>query len=103
MWSNVPLAVCFRQDLPQQRSIHTDCGSGILLAAHTIQHGFDCCDALPDHTHGSFATDRCAMTIGPCPQCPESDGWARMHCPPLSASKLLRAGFDGPDGRTKWC
>src|SRR5262245_60127820 len=25
--------------------------------------------------HGSFATDRCAMKIGPCPQCPESDGW----------------------------
>jgi len=23
----------------------------------------------------SFATDRCAMKIGPCPQCPESDGW----------------------------
>src|SRR5215468_6846153 len=23
---------------------------------------------------GSFASDRCAMKIGPCPQCPESDG-----------------------------
>jgi len=33
---------------------------------------------------GSFATDHCAMKIGPCPQCPESDGWP---------SKLRR---DGP-------
>src|SRR5215510_522154 len=28
-----------------------------------------------------FATDRCAMKIGPCPQCPESDGW-RSRCQP---------------------
>src|SRR5262249_60513071 len=30
---------------------------------------------------GSFATDRCAMKSGLCPQCPESDGWPSEHRP----------------------
>src|SRR5262245_55512880 len=30
---------------------------------------------LANGRFGSFATDRCAMKIGPCPQCPESDDW----------------------------
>jgi hypothetical protein len=30
---------------------------------------------------GSFATDRCAMKIGPCPQCPDSDGWPSRRRP----------------------
>src|SRR5262249_41774266 len=30
---------------------------------------------------GSFATDRCAMKIGLCPQCPESDGWPSRRRP----------------------
>ena len=25
-------------------------------------------------SNGSFATDRCVMKVGPCPQCPEGDG-----------------------------
>ena len=36
---------------------------------------------LANVSNGSFATDRCAMKIGPCPQCPESDG-GRSRCRP---------------------
>src|SRR5262245_5066714 len=57
---------------------------------------------------GSFATDRCAMKIGPCPQCPESDGlpskrrpsrWANnglVRCTPalLTQSDDLLGGFE---------
>src|SRR5258708_15857011 len=46
MWSNVPLAVCFRKDLPlQQRSIHTRLRDRNPPRRSQIQHGFDCCDA----------------------------------------------------------
>src|SRR5215813_1423780 len=36
---------------------------------------------------GSFATHRCAMKIGLCPQCPESDGWPSKRRPSRSAIK----------------
>src|SRR5262249_20743229 len=39
---------------------------------------------------GSIATDRCAMKIGPCPQCPESDG-----CP--SRRRPSRWAITGPE------
>src|SRR5262249_13560994 len=40
---------------------------------------------------GSFATDHCAMKIGPCPQCPESDGGRSKRRPSRWANNgLLR-------------
>jgi len=46
---------------------------------------------------GSFATDRCAMKIGRCPQCPESDGWpSSVVCrngPCVDGSGLARVFF----------
>jgi hypothetical protein len=35
----------------------------------------------PSHLAPPFGTDRCAMKIGPCPQCPESDGWPSKRRP----------------------
>src|SRR5262245_45548262 len=32
----------------------------------------------------TFATDRCTMKIGPCPQCPESDGWPSKRRPSVA-------------------
>src|SRR5215470_14043204 len=53
------------------------------------------CDARPDHTFGSFATDRCAMKIGPCPQCPESDGWPSMALARAGGGRTSTAGTFG--------
>src|SRR5215475_6403369 len=45
---------------------------------------------------GSFATDRCAMKIGLCPQCPESDGWPLKRRPSRRANSCRGhvRGFD---------
>jgi len=39
--------------------------------------------------YGSFATDRGATKIGPCPQCPESDGGRSRCCPSRWAKTWL--------------
>jgi len=59
----------------------------IFVGAGTIWLGI-----VQQVSSGSFATDRCAMKIGPCPQCPESDG-GRSSCRP---SRWARFGRNAP-------
>src|SRR5215469_10237969 len=84
MWSNVPLAVRFRQDLAlQQRSIHTDCGTGILLAAHTNLTWFPLLRRTVGVRDGSKAAVAAELAAGPVfqiaadlLQCPSRQPWA---------------------------
>jgi len=48
---------------------------------------------------GSFATGRCAMKIGPCPQCPESDGGQSRCRPSRWAISGRPVAVNAPSGR----